>query len=63
MDVLHREYESFGFKGIDFSKYDLNDPEIKELADYIDKLQNKTIKLNDIPAELREKLVDFLSRE
>ena len=63
MDALYREYELHGFKDLDLSGHDQTDPKIKLLTSYVDKLKTNSIKLDDIPLEHREALVEFLTRE
>jgi hypothetical protein len=63
MDALYREYELNGFHDLDLSSQDQTNPEIQMLTNYVEKLKTKSIKLDDIPQEHREKLVDLLTRE
>ena len=61
MDALYREYELHGFKDLDLSSHDQTDPKIQLLTSYVDKLKTKSIKLDDIPLEHRQALVDLLT--
>jgi hypothetical protein len=60
MDVLYKEYSEHGFKDIDLSGQDLNDPEIQTLIKYIDDIRDGKIHFNDIPEDHREKLADLI---
>ena len=63
MDVLYSEYSEHGFKDIDLSNQDLNDPEIKILTKYVDDIKKGIIKFDDIPLEHREKLAELITSE
>ena len=63
MDILYNEYQHNGFKDIYFTDQDLKNPEIKNIIKFVEGIKSKTMKFEDIPAEYREKLADFITRE
>lgn len=51
-----------GFRGLDLTAHDLDDPKTQELINYINLLQNRSVKIDDIPLEYQEALVDLIGR-
>jgi hypothetical protein len=62
MDMLYNEYKNHGFKDIDLSNQDLNDPEIQTLIKYVEDVKNGTKHFEDIPRKHLEKLADLITQ-
>jgi len=62
MDVLYKEFSEHGFKDINLTIQDLNDPEIQILIKYINDVRDGKIHFNDIPDEHREKLANLITQ-
>ena len=62
MDILYNEYNEHGFRDIDLSNQNLNDPEIQLLIKYVEDVKNGHIHFDDIPKEHREKLADLITQ-
>ena len=62
MDVLYKEFSEHGFKDIDLTGQDLNNPEIQILIKYINDVRDGKIHFNDIPDEHREKLANLITQ-
>ena len=62
MDMLYNEYKIHGFKDIDLSNQDLNDPEIQTLIKYVEDVKNGTKHFEDIPRQHLEKLADLITQ-
>jgi len=62
MDVLYKEYSEHGFKDIDLTSQDLDDPEIQILIKYINDVKDGKIHFNDIPDKHREKLANLITQ-
>ena len=62
MDMLYNEYKIHGFKDIDLSNQDLNDPEIQTLIKYVEDVKNGSKHFEDIPRQHLEKLADLITQ-
>ena len=62
MDVLYKEFSEHGFKDIDLTGQDLNNPEIQIVIKYINDVRDGKIHFNDIPDEHREKLANLITQ-
>ena len=61
IDVLYKEFSEHGFKDINLTGQDLNNPEIQILIKYINDVRDGKIHFNDIPDEHREKLANLIT--
>jgi len=62
MDMLYNEYKIHGFKDIDLSNQNLDDPEIQTLIKYVEDVKNGSKRFEDIPRQHLEKLADLITQ-
>lgn len=63
MDILYNEYHLNGFKDLQFTDQDLQDPDMNNIIKYVEGIKERSLRFEDIPFEYRQKLADLITRE